>query len=109
MKKKQQWCDRHWNTIADDVGVNGICATILLAKVGADEACRGRQLSAAEMNAATQRMAPICCHIGEAKLAQVIDAARGRAVTPDVSDRDRRDVEARILDERGLPEMPGGN
>lgn len=82
----EQWCELHWLPIRDDARYNGIAAAIALIEqvmndhrfmrmCGGDPET-GKPADLAMANAKLAEIAPLCCWIGEERMAEVYRAAR---------------------------------
>ncbi len=76
------WCERHWAPAREDSTVNGMFLGMLVmqALLEDEEAMDMRRVIHATnneaMNLIVRKLSPICCHLGDEKMKQLIEEAR---------------------------------
>lgn len=68
-EQRSPWCDRHWAPYREN-RASGLVATVLLM-----QAALRQDAPFARQGAALVALRPICCHLGEAELDRIFQAA----------------------------------
>lgn len=84
-ERKPRWCQRHWSPCPTE-GLNGLMVTVRLAQAFAEDprVFEYTQGKVANLEAAAEHFAPLCCFLGEAAMERLWDearAAKGRDAT----------------------------
>lgn len=87
----KQWCEAHWQPYRESKG-NGLLATVLLMQATLEDPAfmleartmygRPGRVPTDVMNTVLTRHSPICCYLGDEKLAAILEQSRKGKATP---------------------------